>query len=79
MTINEKIDYMIVALQLAKEELDYKNEYIKLEKENDEKYANDVYKKYDFYKKHRTPNKTVIRENLAMVGRIGFILAKDVK
>lgn len=66
MTNEEKIDYMIQSLQLAKEEIAYAKTYEKLgigEKE---------------YVEARMPNGTIIRESLKMVGRMANIVANEV-
>lgn len=73
MTILEQIDYMIKSLQLAKDELEYAEKYLR-EKDEDEKF----YDYGHFGNNNRTPNGTIIRENLKMVGRMGFILSKKI-
>lgn len=66
MTSEEKIDYMIQSLQLAKDEIAYAKIYKKLGMANKE------------YVDARNPNGTVIRESLKMVGRMANIVANDV-
>lgn len=68
MNVKEQIDYMILSLQLAKSEIEYAEKY--MNKENKEEYF------YEFG--HRTPNGTIIRESLKMVGRLANITASNV-
>lgn len=67
----EQIDYMILCLQMAKDEIKYEKFY--KEKEVEQTYS------WGFYKSNRTPNKALIKENLRNVGRTGFKLAKDLE
>lgn len=73
MTAEQKIDYMIQNLQLAKEEIAYAKEY-------SDKSITDK----DFYQyghmgyDSRNPNGTIIRESLKQVGRMANIVANDV-
>lgn len=62
MTLQEKIDCMIVTLQMAKEEVDYAEQYQK----NKSEYNG------------RFPSGTIIRENLKTVSRMAKVIAKDV-
>lgn len=64
MTPKEKIDYMMQSLQLAKEEIEYAEEYL-----GDATMWNDD---------NRMPNGTIIRESLKQVGRMANIVANDV-
>ena len=64
MDVREKIDCMIQCLQVAKEEY----EYAKLI-EGDEEY----------YLTHRSPNKSLIVDNLRNVARMGFQVVNEVK
>lgn len=66
MTNEEKIDYMIQSLQLAKEEITYAKMYKKLGMGTKD------------YVDARIPNGTIIRESLRMVGRMANIVANDV-
>ena len=66
MTNEEKIDYMIQSLQLAKEEIAYTKTYEKLGIGGKE------------YVEARIPNGTIIRESLKMVGRMANIVANEV-
>lgn len=73
MNAKEQIDYMINSLQLAKTEIEYAESYMKA-KENDKEF---------YYWGHaghgtRTPNGTIIRESLKMVGRLANITAKKI-
>jgi len=72
MTPKEKIDYMIQSLQLAKEEIEYAEEYFKRESG-----IKDFYN-YSYVRHGRIPNGTVIRESLKQVGRMANIVANDV-
>lgn len=72
MTPEQKIDYMIQSLQLAKEEIAYAKIY--LEEKNKDK---DFYQ-YGHMGQGRNPNGTVIRESLKQVGRMANIVANDV-
>jgi hypothetical protein len=69
MTTVEQIDYMIQSLKLAKDEIEYAEEYKKEEKTH----KNDC----EFSRK-RVPNGTIIRESLKMVGRMANIAANNV-
>ena len=66
MTQIEKIDYMILALQLVKDEVDYANEY----KKEKEKLGDNFYHYGNYGYNHRSPNGTIVRELLRMIGRI---------
>ena len=66
MTTVEQINYMIQSLQVAKDEIKYAEKYMK-EKISDEDFG-----------RNRTPNGTVIRESLKMVGRMANIAANNV-
>lgn len=67
----EQIDYMILCLQMARDEIKYKKWYNA--QERIQEYS------YDFYRQTRTPNMALIKENLRNVGRTGFKLAKDLE
>lgn len=73
MTNEEKIDYMIQSLQLAKEEIAYAKECVEEESKDKEYY-------YPGHSGHETriPNGTIIRESLKMVGRMANIVANEV-
>lgn len=73
MTTEQKIDYMIQSLQLAKDEIEYAKEYLD-GKESDEKYFDWGHKGYN----NRNPNGTIIRESLKSVGRMANIVASEV-
>lgn len=72
MTPEQKIDYMIQSLQLAKEEIAYAEEYLN-EKNKDKEFY-----QYGHMGQGRTPNGTIIRESLKQVGRMANIVANDV-
>lgn len=63
---------MIQFLQLAKEEIEYAEKYLK-EKSKDKDFYNCGHMGHN-----RTPNGTVIRENLKQVGRMANIVANEV-
>ena len=73
MTNEQKIDYMIQSLQLAKEEIAYAKKYID-EESRDKKYH---YYGHGGYNK-RFPNGTIIRESLKQIGRMANIVANEV-
>ena len=66
MTAVEQIDYMVPSLQVAKDEIEYAQEYELLP--DVEKYDDSI----------RMPNGTIIREALKMVGRMANIAANNV-
>ena len=70
MNTGEKIDYMIQCLKVAKAECEYLDEW------NAKDWADD--RDADWLLSHRTPNKSLIRENLRNVARMGFQLANEV-
>lgn len=72
MTVEEKIDYMIQSLWLAKEEIAYAKEYLE-EKNKDKEFY-----QYGHMGQNRTPNGTIIRESLKQVGRMANIVANDI-
>lgn len=67
MTVKEKIDFMIMSLMIAKQELEYAE--ICKEEENTS---------FRRYYNHREPNGTLIRENLKTVSRMSSIVSKEV-
>ena len=72
MYVIKQIDYMIACLEMAKEEINYKKRYemkIKMREDND----------WNWYERNRTPSNTLIKENLRIVVRTGFNLAKDLE
>lgn len=71
MNTGEKIDYMIQCLQVAKAECEQLNEW------NARDWADE--RDADWLLSHRTPNKSLIRENLRNVARMGFVAANEVK
>ena len=73
MTTVEQIDYMIQSLQVAKDEIEYAEKYIG-EKNSDKEFYQYGHLGYD----NRTPNGTIIRESLKMVGRMANITANNV-
>lgn len=73
MTVKEQIDYMILSLQIAKDEIDYAEKYIKEEKKDE-----DFYSYGHMGYSNRSPNGTLIRESFKMVSRVANITAKKV-
>ena len=73
MTTVEQIDYMIQSLQVAKDEIEYAEKYMK-EKNSDKEF----YQYGHFGHDNRTQSGTVIRESLKMVGRLANIAANNV-
>lgn len=73
MTTEQKIDYMIQSLHLAKDEIEYAKEYLS-ERESDEKFFDWGHKGYQ----SRNPNGTIIRESLKSVGRMANIVASEI-
>lgn len=73
MTTEQKIDYMIQSLQLAKDEIEYAKEYL-TGRETDDKFFDWGHKGYG----SRNPNGTIIRESLKSVGRMANIVATEV-
>lgn len=74
MTLEQKIDYMILSLQLAKEEIIYAEKYLKAEKSD-----KDFYSWGHMGREDRNPNGTLIRESLRQVGRTANIVANEIK
>lgn len=72
MTTEQKIDYMIQSLQLAKEEITYAKKYL------DQKIKDKNFYQYGHMGQERNPNGTIIRESLKQVGRMANIVANDV-
>ena len=72
MTVEQKIDYMIQSLQVAKEEIAYAKEYLELKGIDEDFYQ------YGHMGQDRNPNGTIIRESLRQVGRMANIVANDV-
>ena len=73
MTTVEQINYMIQSLQVTKDEIKYAEKY--MEEKNSDK---EFYQHGHFGHDNRTPNGTVIRESLKMVGRMANIAANNV-
>lgn len=74
MTVKEQIDYMIQSLQIAKDELNYAEKYMKTK----EKDGEDFYAYGHMGQDSRSPNGTIIRESLKTVGRMANIVASNV-
>ncbi len=72
MTVKEQIDYMILSLQIAKDEIDYAEEYIEKQKKDE-----DFYSYGHMGYSNRSPNGTLIRESFKMVSRVANLAAKN--
>lgn len=72
MTVEQKIDYMIQSLQLAKEEIAYAKKYL------DKSITDKDFYQYGHMGQSRNPNGTIIRESLKQVGRMANIVANNV-
>lgn len=75
MNTGEKIDYMIQCLQVAKAEFEYSVDYLANEPDGPEEYES----WWSYLRRHRQPNKALIRDNLRNVARMGFQVANEVK
>lgn len=73
MTTKQKIEYMIQTLQITLDELQYREEYKKKEDGLEEGGYH-----HWFYEQNRTPNLTLIHENLKTVGRYSRIVEKEI-
>ena len=73
MTTVEQIDYMIQSLKVAKDEIEYAENYLK-----NKSVDTDFYGYGHFGHNKRIPNGTIIRESLKMVGRMANIVANNV-
>ncbi len=73
MTELKKIDYMIASLQVVRDEAIYAENFKKMNDEDKNFYDCGHYQCY-----HREPNGTIIRESLKQVGRMAYVIAKDV-
>lgn len=73
MTVEQKIDSMILSLEAVKEEIKYEELYIQKKKSD-----KDFYKYGHLGYNGRSPNGTFIRESLKNVGRLANITAKEI-
>lgn len=71
MNTGKKIDYMIQCLQVAKAEYEH------LEEWGNRDWGDD--RDIDWLLSHRTPNKSLIKDNLRNVARMGFQVSNEVK
>ena len=79
MNPKDKIKFMITALQISLEELEYAEKYKKAEEESKKKREETGRWDYLFYDKYkRTPNGTLVRETLRNVARLAPKVADDV-
>lgn len=72
MTVEQKIDYMILSLQMAKEEVEKYRDFVESKPENKTLWE------HKYNSKGKCPNGTMIRENLKGVGRAAFSLANEI-
>lgn len=75
MNTGEKIDYMIQCLKAAKAEYEYSVDYLANKQDGPEEYES----WWAYLRRHRQPNKALIRDNLRNVARMGFQVANEVK
>ena len=77
MDVKGQIDFMIAALKVAKDEIEYAERYKKLYEADKKKGVDNTWsaKTYSM----RNPNGTLIRENLKTVARMGNIVAHKIK
>ncbi len=69
---------MIGCLQVAKDEMDHMDEYLKLEPERyDSEEPREKYRKY--IERNGMPNKSLITDNLRNVARMAFKLAREIE
>ena len=74
MTDLELIDYMIGTLKIVRNAIEYKNEYYTQQK-NDPEFYFYGHRGYD----SKVPNKSLIKDSLANVGRLAFRLKNQIK
>ncbi len=76
MNTDEKLNYMIGCLQVAKDEMDHMTEHLMMESERyDSEEQREKYWKY--IERTGTPNKSLITDNLRNVARMAFKLARE--
>lgn len=77
MNTDEKLNYMIGCLQVAKDELNHMSEHLALEPEE---YGDEqtVRKYWKYIERTGTPNKSLVTDNLRNVARIAFKLAREI-
>ena len=66
---------MIQCLKAAKAEYEYSVDYLANEPDGPEEYESWC----AYLRRHRQPNKALIRDNLRNVARMGFLVANEVK
>ena len=66
---------MIQCLKVAKDEYEYSVDYLANEQDGPEEYESWL----SYLRRHRHPNKELIRDNLRNVARMGFLAANEVK
>ena len=77
MNTDEKLNYMIGCLQVAKEEMDHMAEHHMVETESrDSMEEREKYWKY--IERTGNPNKSLVTDNLRNVARMAFKLAREI-
>ncbi len=77
MNTDEKLNYMIGCLQVAKDELNHMSEHLALGPED---YGDEqAVRKYNAYiERNCMPNKSLVTDNLRNVARMAFKLAREI-
>ncbi len=78
MNTEEKLNYMIGCLQVAKDEMDHMTECSRLEPldYNDDKQRE---KYWQYIRKAGMPNKALVTDNLRNVARMAFKIAREIE
>ena len=78
MNTEEKLNYMIGCLQVAKDEMDHMAECSRLEPldYNDDKQRE---KYWQYIRKAGMPNKSLVTDNLRNVARMAFKIAREIE
>lgn len=78
MNTDEKLNYMIGCLQVAKDELDHMSEDLTLTPED---YSDEqaVRKYHAYVERNGMPNKSLVTDNLRNVARMAFKLAREIE
>ena len=78
MNTDEKLNYMIGCLQVAKDEMDHMDKCVGLEPE-DYKDSERCEKYWNYIKCTGMPNKSLVTDNLRNVARMAFKLAREME
>ena len=78
MNTEEKVNYMIGCLQVAKDEMDHMAEHLVVEPE---RYNSDEQREkyWKYIERNGTPNKSLVTDNLRNVARMAFKLAREIE